>query len=113
MRKKRVVLKHDADLAPIRGNVGDALPFDGDLTAFRNQKSGDKVEQRGLPAAGRTEQRHQLAAAHKQRYGVEGGDLAESLGHARELDGGMLAAVRAARYAGRSGKRGLSGNAQR
>src|SRR5262245_51040752 len=114
MREQRIVLKHDANFAPIRGNICDAMTIDGNLAAVRQQKSGDQVKERGLAAAGWTEQRQQLAAADRQRYVIEGGDLAESLGHARELDGDLAAAVRAARRLGsRGGNHGLSGDAQR
>src|SRR5262249_43176566 len=105
--------KHDADLAAIGGNIRDPPAVDADLSAVGHEEAGNEIEQRGLAAAGRTEQRHQLAAAYHQRYVIERGDLAEAFGHPPELDRGRLAAIRAAaRPSGRSGK-GFSGAAQR
>src|SRR5262249_42567311 len=105
VREQRVVLKHDADLAPIRRDIRDPLAVDGDLAAVRHQKAGDEVEQRGLAAAGRPEQRYQLAATDQQRDVIERGNLAETFGYPVELDRDIRAAVRPRRWRhGRSGK---------
>jgi hypothetical protein len=114
VREQRVILEHDADLAPIGGKFGHAPAGDGDLAAVGDQEASNKIEQRGLAAARWAEQRHQLAAGHRQRYVIERGDCAEALRHAVELDGDGLPAPRPARQrARRSGKRVLSGAAQR
>src|SRR5262249_61821387 len=66
---------------------------------------------RGLAAAGRPEQRHQLAAADQQRHVIERGDLAETFGHSVELDRDIRATVRPRRgRRGRSGKPAFSGD---
>src|SRR5262249_51910601 len=111
--EQRVVLEHDADLAPIRRDIRDPLAVDGDLAAVRHQKAGDEVEQRGLAAAGRPEQRYQLAATHQQRDVIERGNLAETFGYLFELDRDIRGAVRPRRRRGRSGKLAFSGEAQR
>ena len=80
VREQRVVLEHDADFAPIRRDIRHSLAVDGDLAAVRHQEAGDEVEQRGLAAARRPEQRHELAAADQQRQVVECGGLTEALG---------------------------------
>jgi hypothetical protein len=114
VREQRVVLKHDADLAPIRRHIRDPLAVDGDLAAVRHQKAGDEVEQRGLAAAGWPQQRYQLAATDQQRDVIERGNLAETFGHPLELDRDIRAAVRPRRWRyGRSGKLAFSGEAQR
>ena len=111
VREQRVVLEHDPDFAPVAGKVGDAPAIDRDLAAVRHQEAGNQVEQRGLAAARRPEQRHQLAAADQQRQLVERGGLAEAFRDAVEPDRDGLA-VQPGR-GGRSGKRTFSGTAQR
>src|SRR5262245_49777488 len=110
VREQRVVLEHDADLAPIGRKIGNAPAVDRDLAAVGHQEAGDEVEERGLAAARRSEQGHQLAAADQQRYRVGRGDIAEAFGDAIELDRNRVAGRPASR---RNERRTFSGNAQR
>src|SRR5262245_46093223 len=110
MREQRVVREHASYLTPIGRKIGNAPAVDGDLTAVRHQEAGDEVEERGLAAARRPEQGHQLAAAHQQRYRVERDDIAEAFGDAIELDRNRVAGRPARR---RNERRTFSGNPQR
>jgi len=87
VREQSVVLKRHPDLAPIGRKIGDAHAVDRNLARVGHQEASDQVEQRGLAAAGRAEQRHQLAALHLQRDLVQRDDLAETFGDAIEADG--------------------------
>jgi len=51
MRKQRVVLEHDADIAPVRGDARQVTPADRDRPEFGNEQPRDQAQQRGLSAA--------------------------------------------------------------
>src|SRR3954452_13227705 len=64
MREKRVVLEHDADGAAVRRQMVDDMVADDDTAFGLADEARDNAQQGGLAAAGRTEQRDDLAALH-------------------------------------------------
>ena len=61
--KERVGLEDHAEVRAWAGR-GDVLAVDDDAAGGGLEEAGDQVERRGLAAAGRTEQREQLALVH-------------------------------------------------
>ncbi|MOA07159.1 hypothetical protein D3C78_1268420 [compost metagenome] len=61
-----VVLEHEADVAVAHVVLGDVLAVEHDAAHVRGFQAGDDPQQGGLAAAGRAEQRHQLAAVDIQ-----------------------------------------------
>src|SRR5262249_48893674 len=94
VRKQRVVLEYHADFPPVGRGVVDTMAVDLKLAPIRREETGDEIEQRALAAAGRSKQRHELAAAHRQRGVLERVNLAEGLCDAPQIDGNTPAAGR-------------------
>ena len=84
VRVERVALEHHRDVALLRGHVVDQLVADPDLAFGRILQPGDHPQQRRLAAAGRAEEDHELSVADVEHDVVDGGDIAEALGHVRE-----------------------------
>jgi len=84
MRKQRIALEHDADVAPVRRQPGDVLPVERDAALVGPHQPGHDPQQRGLAAARGTEQRDELAAGHREVDAVEHGGGAEGLGRSRD-----------------------------
>ncbi|MNI55066.1 hypothetical protein D3C73_1099930 [compost metagenome] len=119
MGKQRVVLKHHADLPLIGRQIRDQLIFDEDLAVVRLREPRDQVQQRGLAAAGRPQQRQEFTAPDLQRQLLQHRLLTVLLdhsfqahragrfwGHGAVLHGGsiccaMLCRIREAGSAGR------------
>jgi hypothetical protein len=59
--EQRVVLEHEADVAFAHMGVGGVLAVEQHAAAVRRLEPGDDAQQRGLAAAGRAQQRDQLA----------------------------------------------------
>ena len=49
------------------GGAGDPLPVEDDLPMRRAHQTGDALEQRRLPAAGRADHAHELAGLDRER----------------------------------------------
>ena len=85
MRPERVGLEHQAEIAELRVDefagrrIEHRLAADGDAAAGRALQPGDRGEHGRLAAAGRTEQRQELALADVERDPVHRGDGAEAL----------------------------------
>ena len=62
MGVERVVLEGEADIAPARGQVVDALAADQDLAGIGHCQAGQDTHKRGLAAARRPEQAKIFAA---------------------------------------------------
>ena len=60
--KQRVALEHEPEAAPVGLHAHEVLPLERDRAPVRRQEAGDHLQRRGLAAAGRAEQRHELAA---------------------------------------------------
>ena len=61
MRIKRIVLKHEGDVAFLRWQGVNALAADKNLAVVRRFESGDKPQDRGLTAPRRAEQDAEFA----------------------------------------------------
>ena len=89
MREQRPVLEDEADAAPFRRRpvalAGDAPPTDLDGSGVGAFEPGDHAEGRGLAAAARAEQRHDLAVPDVEIERVDGAHAAEGL---RDAAGG-------------------------
>ena len=79
MRKQRVALEHDADIAPVRRHMSDVAPGKRDRASVRRREAGDGAQQGGLAAAGWAEQGDQLAAPDREIDAIEHGGRAEAL----------------------------------
>ena len=70
--EQRVVLEHEADLALAHVAVGRVLAVEQHAAAVGRLQAGDDAQQRGLAAARRPQQRHQLARGERQADIVQG-----------------------------------------
>src|SRR6185369_6193859 len=84
--EQRVVLKDDAEIAPIRWFARHVAAADTDSAVVGLGEAGDEAQGRGLAAARRPEQDEELAFGGFERHSVDRGDLAVALGHAVEGD---------------------------
>ena len=78
--EQRVVLEHEPDLALAHVHGGGVLAGEQHAARVGRFQARDDAQQRGLAAAGRSQQRDQLAGLDMQRYVVERAELAEALG---------------------------------
>ena len=61
------------------GTARDVLAVEQDAALVRRLEAGEQAQQRGLAAAGRAEQREELALEDVERQAVDRGDAAEAL----------------------------------
>ena len=66
--EQRVVLENEAHPAVLRTLPRRVHPAEQDLSGVRNLQARDGAQERGLPAAGRPQQRHQLPVGDVQRH---------------------------------------------
>ena len=71
------------------GTPAERLAVEPDLALGRLLEAGEHAHQRGLAAAGRAEQREELALVDVERLVVDGDESAEALGDVAELDEGL------------------------
>ena len=102
MREQRVALEHHVDRPPVRRHAGDVLAVEQDAALVGRLEAGEHAQQRGLAAAGRAEQREELALVDVERHAVDGGEAAEALGDAARS--ATSAAMRHAIIFGRGAK---------
>ena len=69
--EERVCLEDRVGLALVRGKVDDTLAIEADVAGVWKIEAGDDAKQRGLPAAGRAEQREELALLDLDVHMVE------------------------------------------
>ena len=81
-----VVLEHHADVAPVRRQRVDALLTDADLAGIELGEAGDHAQQRGLAAAGGTQQGEELAVLDSERDIANGCDRSEGPADAFDRD---------------------------
>ena len=107
MREERVALEHHVDRPPVGRHAGQVGPAENDPPGARRLEPGQEPHQRGLAAAGRTEQAKELALEDVERHVVDCGGRAEALGDALEADQGHGAGIvpRSEGAAGRSDRR--------
>ena len=79
VRVERVVLEHHGDVAVLRVEIVDHAVADGDLAGGDRDQPGDQIERGRLAAAGRTDQRDELAVLDGQRHVVDRHDGAVGL----------------------------------
>jgi hypothetical protein len=79
MRVERVVLEHHGDVAVHRRQVVDELLADQDVARRDRLEPGHHAQGRGLAAAGRADQHHELLVADFQVHVVDGVNLVEFL----------------------------------
>jgi hypothetical protein len=83
---ERVVLEHHGRAARLRRQPCDVLGAEEDPAAVRRDEPRDAAEQRGLPAAGRPQDRRQPAAREVDVDPAERGDPAVALGQPLDPD---------------------------
>ena len=66
VRVKRIGLEHHGKPAVGGRNVRDTLPVDPDLAAADLLQAGDDAQKRGFPAAGGTDEHHELAICNRE-----------------------------------------------
>jgi hypothetical protein len=86
MREERVALEHHVDRPPVGRHAGQVGPAENDPPGARRLEPGQEPHQRGLAAAGRTEQAKELALEDVERHVVDCRGRAEALGDALEAD---------------------------
>ena len=86
MRIERVGLEDDADVAVLGLDLVDEVAVEQELAAARQIDAGEHEEARRLAAAGRAEQRHELAVLDRQVHVGDDLDVAEALDDVAELD---------------------------
>ena len=86
VREERVRLEDRVDGPPVGRQARDVAAVDQHDAGVRPLEAGDQPEGRRLAAAGRPEQRQELAFDDGQVERVDGGDVAEAPGDAAELD---------------------------
>ncbi|MCY1232780.1 hypothetical protein D9M72_452940 [compost metagenome] len=95
VRKQRIVLEDRVDRAAVGRPVGDVLAVDEDRAAVEFDETADRLQQRGLAAAGRPEQGQEFVAADVEIDAVESGHDAafrsgEGLARLHQPDDGIL-----------------------
>ena len=75
MGEQRVALEHDADVAPVGGQVVDRFAVNPHRPPGLPHESGHDAQQRRLAASGWTEERNDLAGAHAERHIGDGRDV--------------------------------------
>jgi hypothetical protein len=84
--ERRVVLEHEAHVAPLRGRLRGVLAADVDPAAVWRLEPCDHAQERGLAAAARPEQSGERAVADLERHVVERDELSEALRHGVDHD---------------------------
>ena len=87
VRVQRVVLEHHRDVALLRLAHRHVLVADRDRALGRVLETRDRAQQRGLAAAGRADEHHELAVADLEADPVDRRDaVREPLGHVSQAD---------------------------
>ena len=79
VRIERVVLEHHGDIAVFRIEIVDQAVADEDVAVGDLDQPGHEIERRRFAAAGRPDQRHELAVLDRQRHMVDGHHVAVHL----------------------------------
>ena len=94
VRVERVALEDHRDVTMARSEVGDVAASDRDLSARHLLESGDRAQQRRLPAARRPDERDELAVADRERHIVDRDDVSrEDLREVRSSISAMCAGM--------------------
>src|SRR6516165_3164230 len=84
--EERVVLEDETHAALAGALAGDVVFVHHYGAAIGDLQPGEDAQQCRLAGAGRAEQRAERARRHVQAQPVQGGELAEALGHAVDAD---------------------------
>ena len=79
VREQGVGLEDGVDRAPVGRGGGQVLAVEQDLAAGGGLEAGDEAQGGGLAAAGRAEDREELAGADLEVDAVDRGEVAELL----------------------------------
>ena len=99
VREQRVALEDRVDRTPVGRRAGEIAAVEQDASLGRGFEAADHLERRRLAAAGRPEQREELARGDPQVDAVDGDRGAVHLAEARQFERaarGRVAAVHAA-----------------
>ena len=88
MRIERVGLEHDADIAVLRLDIVDHLIVEQQVAAGGQVDAGEDEQAGRLAAAGRAEQRDELAVGDLEVHAGNHLDVPEALDDVAELDPG-------------------------
>ena len=86
MRKQRVALEHDAEATLVRLHVRNVAAIERDAPARRFDEARDHLQRGGFAAAGRPEQRNELAFFNRQVHVGDGLQIAERFRYVRECE---------------------------
>ena len=86
VREQRVALEHHVHGPPIGRHTGKVLSFQHHAPLVRRLEAGEQAQQRGLAAAGRPQEREELARIDLEGQVIDGREGAEPLGDALERD---------------------------
>ena len=89
VREQGVRLEHHAESAVARLDIVGQAPVDADFAGGRVLEAGDHAQRRGLAAAGRADEHHELAVLDRAREVVDGDHRSEPLAEVDELDAGQ------------------------
>ena len=85
VREQAVGLEHHAHVAPAGGHVRDVAAIEQHAAGVQPLQAGERPQRRGLAAARRPEQSHELARGEIERQAVEGVHLAEPAAQLEQL----------------------------
>jgi hypothetical protein len=88
VREQRIALKHHAKVALVHRRASDRQAVDQDLAAGRQHQARNATQQRGLAAAGRPQQCHELARFDRHVDRLQGIDGAEAVTQGTDVDHG-------------------------
>jgi hypothetical protein len=86
VREERVLLEDGVHVALVGRHPGHVHTLEQDATRRRLLEAGDHLQQRGLAATGRPEQREELTLVDREVGAVHGHEVAERLVHRVQSD---------------------------
>ena len=87
VRPERVALKAHHRIALVRGQTRDVATIEQDASLTRIEQARDQIQQRGLPAAARSEQEVQLPRTHLELRAVDRQGRAQAFADSFDLNG--------------------------
>ena len=86
VREQRIVLEHDVDVALVRRQVSHVLAGQQNASRIRDLEAAEHAQRGRLAAAGRPEERDELAGLDGEVEIVDGHSLAVGLGDVLEVN---------------------------
>ena len=87
VQEQRVLLEHGVDRPSMRRQRRDVFAMQPDRAGADVFEPGDAAQERGLAAAGGSEEREELAVADRERDPVQGGHVAVAFDDPVDIDG--------------------------